>query len=95
MANPFARRAQQPTVNPYGFNVQNNQDPVTYTEEMIKRSGGDARAAFYSACKEKGVDADAFIQQIRLMKNPQAEIQNMILGDPRIKSLFSLFSSAK
>lgn len=96
MGNPFARRqmANQPT-SPLPFTNQNSQDPVDYVTQMIQRSGGDARAAFYSACKEKGVDADDFLWKVRMMKNPQAEIQNMVLNNPKVKSLFSLFSLMK
>ena len=95
MANPFARRAQPQQSNPYGYNVQNNQDPVDYTTEMIKRSGGDAKAAFYLACKEKGVDADAFIRGIQTMQNPKGAIQQAVMSDPRVKNLFALYSSVK
>lgn len=98
--NPFARRSQMaPVGNPvnnFPNNYsQNGQDPVDYASEMIRRSGGDAKAAFYSACKEKGVDADSFIQQVRFLKNPQGELQNLLLNNPKAKSLLSLFSSVK
>ena len=96
MGNPFAKRQiVNQTNNPLSFSNQNGQDPVDYVTQMIQRSGGDARAAFYSAFKEKGVDADDFLWKVRMMKNPQAEIQNMVLNNPKVKSLFSLFSLMK
>ena len=87
--------AGMPVSNGLNFNIQNDQDPVNYAEDMIKRSGGDARAAFYLACKEKGIDANQAIQQIQSMGDTRGLIQNMLLSNPRAKSLFSLFTSAK
>ena len=87
--------AGMPVSNGLNFNIQNDQDPVNYAEDMIKRSGGDARAAFYLACKEKGIDANQAIQQIQSMGDTRSLIQNMLLSNPRAKSLFSLFTSAK
>lgn len=75
--------------------VQNGQDSVSYAEEMIKRSGGDARAAFYLACKEKGADPNDIIKQIKGMSNPQEAFKNLLLSNPRAQALFSLFSSRK
>ena len=100
MANPFARRAGQvqsmPATNSLQTPVQNAQkDPVDYATEMLTRSGGNAQAAFYLACKERGIDAELFLQQVRMMKNPQAELQNMLLNNPKAKSLMTLFSLAK
>lgn len=100
MGKLFGQRAMPPIAgmpasNNLNFNIQNDQDPVNYAEEMIKRSGGDAKAAFYLACKEKGVDADSFIKRLSSMGNTQGLIQNLLLNNPRAQSLFSLFSSAK
>lgn len=100
MANPFARRLNQNPAMPATNNSQipsqnGQQDPVDYATEMLTRSGGNAQAAFYLACKERGIDAESFLQQVRMMKNPQAEFQNMLLNNPKAKSLMALFSLAK
>ena len=95
MANPFARREPQQQSNPYGYNVQNKRDPVDYATEMIQRSGGDAKAAFYLACKEQGVDPNTIIRGIQTMQNPRGAIQEAIMSDPRVKNLFTLYSSVK
>lgn len=100
MANPFARRSNPPAnfqamSNPQ-FSIQNDQqDPADYASAMLQRSGGDARAAFYLACKEKGIDADAFIQKVQAIKNPQGVMQEMLMSNPKIRSLMTLFNSAK
>lgn len=37
--------------------------------DFVNQNGGDAKAAFYQLARQKGVDPDAFIQQMQgLMK---------------------------
>lgn len=96
MGTLFTHR-QTPETNPQVFDqlIQNRQDPAEYAEEMLKRSGGNAKAAFYLACKEKGIDPDSVIKQIEAIKNPQSLFQNMVMSNPRAKGLMSLFSLVK
>jgi hypothetical protein len=75
--------------------VQPRQDPADYAEMMMKRSGGDARAAFYMACKEKGVDPEQFLQQVRSIRDPQTMLQNIFMQDPKAQQLMTLFSLSK
>ena len=102
MANPFAKKINSQSIA-YGasansslqFSIQNRQDPTEYAEEMIKRSGGDARAAFFLACKEKGIDPNSIIQQVQAIKNPQAAIQGALMNGLGIQRLMSLVSNTK
>ena len=73
--------------------VQN--DPVTYAENMIQQSGGDARAAFYAAAKEKGIDPDQFIAQMKGSGSLQGLAMAVMQRNPRAKALLSLFGSSK
>ena len=86
-SNPTQQQSSQP--------VQNELDPVNYAQSMLTRSGGDARAAFYLACKEKGVDANAFLKQVEMIQNPVAYAKEMMASDPRVKSLMTLASMCK
>lgn len=103
MANPFAKntpKVQNGFGNSfYGYNSQptpaNSIDPADYAAEMILRSGGDAKAAFYLACKEKGVNAEDFLKNVQAIQNPKAAIQSAIANNPKAKTLFTLFSSMK
>lgn len=99
MANPFARRQQAAPagtpINNLQFNIQNESDPVDYAGEMLKRSGGDARAAFYLACQEKGIDPAPILQQAQMAKNPMAMVQSMLMNNPKGKNLLSLLSLVK
>lgn len=96
MANPFGKRPVAPVSGFSQNSVQNGQqDPADYAAEMLKRSGGDAKAAFYLACQEKGIDGDAFIRQVQVMKNPQGAFQEMLINNPKVKSLMTLLNSAK
>ena len=62
---------------------------------MIKQSGGDARAAFYAAAKEKGVDPDQFITQLKGSGDLKSMAMNLMQNNPRVKSLLTLFGSVK
>ena len=77
------------------FQPQQQQAPADYAEAMLKRSGGDARSAFYMACKEKGIDPEAFLARFKNMGNLRGIAQNMIMQDPKVQQLFSLFSMMK
>lgn len=75
--------------------IQNDQNALNYVQTMLQRSGGDAKAAFYLAAKEKGVDPEAVLNQVRSVKDPRAMIQNMLMSNPQMQSLMSLFSMKK
>lgn len=75
--------------------IQNDQNALNYVQTMLQRSGGDAKAAFYLAAKEKGVDPEAVLNQVRSIKDPRAMIQNMLMSNPQMQSLMSLFSMKK
>lgn len=94
MANPFAPRANP--INPIPQDLsQNGQDSYTYAANMIKRSGGDAKAAFYLAAKEKGVDPDAFLKNLQSMGDVKAMAQNALMSNPQMQQLTSLLSLVK
>ena len=43
-------------------------DPrIQQIQQIINQNGGDAKAAFYSLAKQKGVDPEAILQQVRNM----------------------------
>ena len=75
--------------------VQNEDETLNYVEEMLRRSGGDAKAAFYLAAKEKGVDPEQFLGKVRSYKDLKSIAQTLFMKNPRIKSLMSLFSMMK
>lgn len=64
-------------------------------EDMLKRSGGDAKAAFYMAAKEKGVDPNAIIKQVSSIRDPKAAMQSMFANNPMMQQLSSIFSMIK
>lgn len=78
-----------PASNPFQAQIQNGQDPTAYAESMIKRSGGDAKAAFYLACKEKGVDPNTILTQMQSIGDPRQMVMNA-LGGNKLMSLLSL-----
>ncbi len=88
MANPTVSSATAPQTT-----ISN--DAVTIAENAMRQSGGDARAAFYALAKQKGIDGDQFLNQIRSMGNPQSMLQNMVTSNPRIGRLMSLFSGLR
>lgn len=75
--------------------IQNDQNTLNYVQTMLQRSGGDAKAAFYLAAKEKGVNPEMVLNQVRSIKDPRAMIQNMLMSNPQMQSLMSLFSMKK
>lgn len=86
-----APRQSNPVANPQETKI----DPVSYTESMLKRSGGDAKAAFYLAAKDKGIDADQFLSQLSSMGDMKSMAARMMMANPRLQKLMSLFSLMK
>jgi hypothetical protein len=56
---------------------------------MLKRSGGDAKAAFYMAAKEKGVDPNAIIKIVWTMPTRLLLRRRAIFPTPIRVSIFS------
>lgn len=77
------------------YQNQNAQDPTDYVQEMLARSGGDAKAAFYLGCQEKGVNPDLIIQQAQLVQNPKQALRNMAMSNPKMQGLMALLSAVK
>ena len=71
------------------------EDPISIAEQEILQSGGDAKAAFYSLAKKKGVNPDQFLKQINGMGNPSQLLTQMMTKNSRIGSLLRLFSGMK
>lgn len=96
MANPFAPRSNPTPPRAWSpgqqSQNQNGQDPYDYIEGMLQRSGGDAKAAFYLAAKEKGVDPNEFLKEVQTLGDPRAGIQSMLANNPKAKRLLQLFS---
>ena len=98
MAGLFAPRTGNNTIpisNSQATARQDQPDPVSYAKNMLQRSGGDARAAFYLAAKEKGVDPNIILNQVKSMGNPQGMIQNALMGNSKMGELMSLLSMIK
>lgn len=74
---------------------QISNDVISTVEEAIKQSGGDAKTAFYSMAKQKGVDADAFLRNLSSMGNPMTMLQEMMASNQNIGGLLKLFSGLK
>lgn len=91
MESLFARKPE----NIRQTNNQNDSDALTFVEKMLQRSGGDAKAAFYLAAKEKGADTEAILAKARSVADPRAAVQNLLMGNPKMKTLMSLFSMMK
>lgn len=90
MPNPMnSGMAGIPVNNPVVPQIQNGPNPVDYAESMVKRSGGDAKAAFYLACKEKGVDPNTILTQMQSMGDPRQMLMSA-LGGNKLMSLLSL-----
>ena len=75
--------------------AQQTVDPVSIAEEELQQSGGDAKAAFYSLAKKKGVNTDEFLKQISSMGDPSKLLQEMITKNSRVGSLMKMFSGMK
>lgn len=90
MPNPMnSGMAGIPASNPIVPQIQNGPSPADYAEEMVRRSGGDAKAAFYLACKEKGVDPNTILSQMKSMGDPRQMVMSA-LGGNKLLSLLSL-----
>ena len=52
--------------NPMAF-LQNQftQTQIGQVMDLVKRNGGDAKAAFYDLAKQKGVNPDDILNQLR------------------------------
>ena len=75
--------------------VNQNVDAVSYAESMLKRSGGDAKAAFYLAAEEKGINPDDFLNRLNSFGDMKTMAQNVLATNPRAKQFMSLFSMVK
>lgn len=73
----------------------NDSNAINYAQTMLQRSGGDAKAAFYMAAKEKGIDPETILAQVRSIKDPRAMLQTMMARNPKAQGLMSLFSMIK
>ena len=62
---------------------------------MMERSGGDARAAFYMAAQEKGIDPNTIINQVKSMGDQKSLISSALKSNQTIGSLLSLMSMSK
>ena len=53
--------------NPYSALTQlTQQDPrMQQVMQVVQQNGGDAKSAFYNLARQKGVDPDTVLQQIR------------------------------
>ena len=70
-------------------------DPIAVAEQELRQSGGNAKTAFYSLAKKKGIDPDSVLKQINSMGDVSKLIPSMMSQNPRINSLFRLFSGLK
>ena len=75
--------------------AQTSNNAVSVAKSALIQSGGNAKAAFYSLAKQKGVDPNAVINQINSMGNPKTILQSMLLSNPDIEGLFSIFGNLK
>ena len=91
MANPVmqSRTPQNPQ------QIQNNIDREAIVENAIQQSGGDAKAAFYLATKEMGLDANQVLAEMQSMGDMKSMAQKAMMSNPKIKRLASFFSLMK
>ena len=95
MASLFSPKPATPSgSNQNGFQMP-QQDAIEYAETMLRRSGGDAKAAFYLAAQEKGIDLDVFFKQLQGMGDMKSMVFNSMANNPKVKQLMSLFSLVK
>ena len=74
---------------------QNQNDPTSIVESALRRSGGDAKAAFYLAAREKGVDPDMFLKELESAGDMKSMAMKVLDQNPQMKKLASLFSMIK
>ena len=89
-----------PKTNPNQIPASIVQTPQTnnsadLVEDALKRSGGDAKAAFYLLAREQGLDPDAALKQISSMGDIRSAAMNVLNQNPQMKRLMSLFSLFK
>ena len=70
-------------------------DREAIVENAIQQSGGDAKAAFYLAAKQLGIDGDQALAQIQSMGDIRTMAQKAMASNPKIRRLASLFSLMK
>lgn len=87
------RQTSNPQIN--NPQIQNDTNALNYVQTMLQRSGGDAKAAFYLAAKEKGIDPEQILAQARTVKDPRAMVQSLLMRNPQMQGLMSLFSMMK
>lgn len=75
------------------FPKKNNSADLV--EDVLRRSGGDAKAAFYLLAKEQGMDPDVALKQITSMGDMKGAAMNVLNQNPQMKRLMSLFSLIK
>ena len=72
-----------------------SNDSADLVEDALKRSGGDAKAAFYLLAREQGVNPDVALKQISSMGDIRGAAMNVLNQNPQMKRLMSLFSLIK
>lgn len=75
--------------------VNKSIDREAIVENAIQQSGGDAKAAFYLAAKQLGIDGDQALAQIQSMGDIRTMAQKVMASNPKIRRLASLFSLMK
>ena len=96
MASLFGPRA---TKNNFPVNsqnqIQNGLDREAIVENAIQQSGGDAKTAFYIATREMGLDPNDVLSEMQSMGNMKEMAQKVMMSNPKIRRLASLFSLMK
>lgn len=75
--------------------IQNSFDRETIVENAIQQSGGDAKAAFYMAAKQMGLDPNDVLAQMQSMGDMKTMAQKAMSSNPKLKRIASLFSLMK
>lgn len=55
--------------NPMGALVGQNNPQMKQVMDYVQSCGGDPKQAFYSLAKQKGIDPETFLNQVRGMMN--------------------------
>lgn len=92
MASSLFGNNQNPTL--YSQPAQ-DVDPVAIAEAELQQSGGNAKAAFYSLAKKKGVDPNSVLEQIKSIQNPMKVFSSLMNQNSKIGSLVRLFGGMK
>lgn len=75
--------------------IQNNFDREAIVENAIQQSGGDAKAAFYMAAKQMGLDPNEVLAQMQSMGDMKTMAQKAMFSNPKLKRIASFFSLMK